>query len=265
MPAPEKQYKVAVVSDDFNTETSIRNALRLDVPVHATMIVTNDEHFAPVEGFIRANQRALRIFEPGVHISLTGKFTDNPDRIFGEDGKLLCSLYQIESAYRRSPAVGKVIRRHLTHRFASYNSVIRDEFHRQVDYAAKFLEADVPYLTYHFGMHYWKVLYDAYEKVAQERGIPYRRAVQYTSEKRDPRFLEFYDKLNHPFVRPRHMLVAFAEIEESKRPTEMCLHLSNHDYAEEQVRAFMDPGVRRVRDKFRFDMPHKLVHGFGKN
>ncbi|MBI5018972.1 ChbG/HpnK family deacetylase [Candidatus Gottesmanbacteria bacterium] len=246
---------ISISCDDLNTKRGLDNIARTGLPIHGDVIVT----LPGVGRFVAENRQSLAKVEPGVHVSLfEGDFPKDSKGLFGPRGRLHFLLHEIED-----PKKNKFSRyRHwfnikTRHMISGFVSDIHGEINRQID-VWKGMYGELPhYLSYHFGMHYIPLVHEVYAKAAQERGIPYRHAAQYTGlpKKYD---LAVADSLNDKWVTPQRMLVVLDKIRRKGRETDVMTHLGNWEYGDAQVRMFNDMRVRQELANWRIEMPHVI-------
>lgn len=249
---------LAVVSDDFNTLHALEEAERLPhIPIHASVIVTDESSVRP---FVKKYRQRLEKFEPGVHINFfEGNFLSDRHVLFGESGRLHTALHRIEHVRRNIPVVSSLYDWFYTADLAKFIPDIKDEQNRQIDEGYR-LFGRVPYVTYHFGMHFSSLLNRLFEEVASERGIPYRRADHYAAAPaRKTAHLSFLDDVNFPGVTPEIMHTTLKYAHQKRKPAELCVHLGGA-YGYEQVHALRDARVSTMLTNFTLAMPHDIIN-----
>lgn len=246
---------ISISCDDLNTRRGLDNIARVGLPIHGDVIVTQPG----VGRFVAQNRDRLAKVEPGVHISLfEGEFPNDGKGLFGPRGRLHHLLHEIEDPRKaRIPRYRHWFNIHTGKILTPFTADIGGEINRQIDVWKGIYGSPPHFLSYHFGMHYIPLLHDIYAKVAQERGIPYRHAAQYTGlpKKYD---LAVFDRLNDKFVTPERMLTALEKTRKKGRETDFMVHLGNWEYGDAQVRMLNDERVRHALSNWRIEMPHVI-------
>ena len=259
---------IAISCDDLNSPRALDNIELVKLPIHGDVIVTNVRRFPDVGQFIRENRARLERTEPGVHISLfEGEFPKETTgtQLFGEAGFLHRMLHEAEGEHTHlSRHFRSHFNRWAAQALGKHEQRIRDEMHRQIDTWKQLFGKEASYLSYHFGMHFIPFLHSTYVRVANERGIPYRYATQYTGMPARGA-LAVYDGLNDPDVTGKRVLTALEKIQKRRRPTEIMVHFGESGYGGAQTRAFLDPRVREEISRWHIEMPHTILQRLQNN
>lgn len=252
--------KLAVVCDDANSLRTIIRAQSLPFPVHMSVIATDDPAFR-----MGVRELALRYKddmasgEPGLHLSwLTGNFPKRTGNLFGPHGLTHQALHTIEKARNKSKCLGRVIAKEYGTILYRFTPDIQAEMVRQIQIIGE-LFGNVPYITYHHGIHHFPFLYELYHRQADALGIPHRGAAKYNRLPFEGGRLIFHDRLNHKGVTPDEFNASLLGILHRGLDTELCVHLGNTWYGRAQTLAFTDERVRKTLLGFHIMMPHEIL------
>jgi len=237
---------LGIGNDDCNSPVSIRSALRLKLPVQASVIVTGVREYMPVEQLVRDWGRQLRTLWPVIHVALLrGDFRKDNRKLFGECGALHAWLHAYENAHPEDSSrhFRSEMNQRLSNALERHEQYVIDEIHSQFDYWRKIFGREAYGASYHDGIHYGRRLNTLFIRACRERDLSYRYASQYVGTPRR-QHVAVCDALNHDGVNQRAVLRELTGIEKTGEDTEITVHLGQFPYGWEQVQAFMNPQVR---------------------
>ncbi len=233
---PQEKFLI-FTADDIITEAELRavEAAREVLPeLHGSIIVT------AAEAFLRENRDRLIQLDPGVHIDLfEHPIPNDPAGLFGRDGKLLQMLHDRE----HGKSSGEVPE--------EWRPLITTEMTRQIQTLEDRLGVKSSHISYHFGMHHFQEIIEAYADLAHQHDLPFRWAKKYEPGVTPPSPLHphgFVDEFNLKDSPETCDILG-----EAKRTlpngggfAEVCLHLGqNTRSSQAQAKLFSQIGLRR--------------------
>lgn len=258
-----RKHPIAIVNDDTNCKRAIDNAALLGLPnIHFQVMFAHDSEYPYPRDFVSGHRDFFLSHEYGAHLSLfAGRKPAGPNGVFGKGGRIDRNLRAIESLRRRSVSLG-IARNISSSRDLEWaRPYIVDEYRSQIELAIRWLGVKPYYLTHHYGIHFFDIVWDALETVAEEYGIPHRIPVQYIRKPTEHAHLAFRDELNIPPIFAKKLKRILHDIRSKNKPAEVCIHIAdNGKTAQAQMRAFQDRDVRTLLEEhFVIEQPHTIL------